>query len=563
MWSMALAVAALAAAVYCPIAGHQFVDWNDDQAIRFNPDFDPANTQASWRHYWTSPFLGRYMPLTCMAWGVASQFSQISSSGGGYGLDAAGFHALSVVLHCAASAAAFLVLCRFTDQPWAAWLGAAVFAIHPLQVESVAWASSMSILLAGILSLCAMWHYLRFDELRHQSTPPEQQTVTGEAPDRWRALIHYAAGTLAFLLAMLSGPEAIVTPLLLGILVIGVRRRHVRGALGWLGLWLLLGLPLLMKTVGPLAPLTAFPVFRNPLIALDAIGFYTLKLAWPLPLGPDYGNTPPWFLARPLVPIILLVPLILAATAIFSWRRAKWIAASLALFIIALLPQIGFGIFAHRRPATVADHDIYLAMLGPALAMTMGLSIRFTQGRVTLAAAVVLAMAVLSAMQQAQWRDTPTLFLRTLAINPQSAPAHHALGKWYASRGELARAVMHDRAALQDRPHDRRVFYDLGNALFSMDRFQEAIAVYGSALQPDPALPGATPGDSISNNMLPAGERAKAFDQLGLAYLRAEDLDHAAACFNRAVELDSSYRPAQRHLASVQALRAQMTVEPR
>src|SRR5688572_10567248 len=132
----AVAVGFLALVVMAPLCGHEFTNWDDDKTVRGNPDFNPPSLAGVMR-YWREPFMDLYVPVTYVVWaGVAAVAHEP-----GKGLDPHVFHTFNVLLHAANAAIAFLLLRRLVgaDRTSAAFAGAALFAVHPVQVETVAW----------------------------------------------------------------------------------------------------------------------------------------------------------------------------------------------------------------------------------------------------------------------------------------------------------------------------------------------------------------------------------------------------------------------------------------
>ena len=553
IWLMSLLIVVLTAAIYWPVIGHDFLDWDDNQTVQHNPDFDRNNFNADYTHYWVQPYLELYMPLTYMAWGAVAQVSQMRNpAGAGHVLDPAGFHLLSVTLHCINSVLVFLVLRRLIAVDWGAWFGAAIFALHPLQVESVAWITSTSILLSSAFSLWAMWHYLRFDELRNNGDIPKPPKATAIHPPSAAAWTHYSIGTIAFVLALLSKPSVVVVPLMLATIIFGLRQRKL--LLSWpLAVWLVLSIPLILVTRAAQSGWAIHvPLVRRPVVALDALGFYFWKMIWPLRLIPDYGRTPVWLLLHArywTIPI----PLALAAIALLLWKRSRWPAVLLVIFVLALLPVLGLTPFSYQRYSTVADRYIYLAMLAPALALAAILFFCFNRISITASAIIVLLLGVLTFLQQRYWRDTPTLFQRTLAVNPDSLEANFALGDWYFKQGDWARAIEYDQAALKTHPTDGRVLHSLGNALYYAGQYEQAIEAYRRSLQPS-----ATPDSSsvYVDDALPSELRAKTYDNMGVADIHDNHLDDAIKCFEQATQIDPNYEPAAKHLAAARMLRS-------
>jgi hypothetical protein len=205
--------------VYGGVCGHEFAGWDDHMTIYHNPLLDPPSA-ANIARTWRGPEKGLYVPVTYSYWGLLARFAQVPDVGGrDVHLDARAFHAGSLVLHGAAGLLVLGILKLLTGRVWAAMVGALVFALHPVQVETVAWASGAKDLLSGLLSLCAIYQYVMFAR-------------AGDRGARWR---HYGLGAGALVLAMLAKPSAMVVPVIVAVIdgmVIGRPWRKVAWAAG-------------------------------------------------------------------------------------------------------------------------------------------------------------------------------------------------------------------------------------------------------------------------------------------------------------------------------------------
>ena len=240
------------------------------------------------------------------------------------------FHSLNLLLHLLSVLIVWRILELFlrlrrptgtetavdgTSLPleWAACGGALLFAIHPIQVEPVAWATGFKDVLFGLLSLVAVWHYLRYVDAR-------MQPGTGRPS---RARLHYGLATGAFVLALLAKPTAVVLPLIVWLLAAWGWRRSWREQIAGLSVWVIIAVAwgLLTRWVQPGTSL-AFepPLWARPLIAGDAVLFYLYKLVLPLRFGPDYGRTPQVVLEHGWLFLTGLAPFALAG---WLWLKRK------------------------------------------------------------------------------------------------------------------------------------------------------------------------------------------------------------------------------------------------
>ena len=204
-------------------------------------------------------------------------------------------------------------------------------------------------------------------------------------------------------------------------LEIAVLGRRWQQSLLALAPWLLIatGPMIVTKVLQPDELLASVPAaWQRPLVAADAIGFYFIKLLWPLHLGPDYGHSPRVALANglPYIALAMFIALLLALLAARAWHSL----VVLLLFVVGLLPVLGLVPFAYQRFSTVADRYAYLAMIAPSLAMAWILA-RFGRPASWFVATLLLAgLAVLSHVQATRWQNNESLYLHAIQVNQRS-----------------------------------------------------------------------------------------------------------------------------------------------
>ena len=462
---------AVTLATFWPVVTFRFLLWDDDEVVYANPNFNPPTAEGI-LYYWKHPAWNLYMPVTMTAWGALAMVSYVPTPDEqGAHVSAALFHACNLVLHLLASGAAFLLLRELFGRPWAACAGALVFAVHPIQVESVAWVGGMNNDLCGLFALLALWQYVLYAKgARH----------------RW---LHYAAGAAALLLAMLSKPMAVGVPLMAFVLDLAILRRPIGRAVRDAGIWMLLVVPCLWWTqhiqTGSVAPPTT--VWKRPLIAADALLFYLRQVFVPARLGFDYGRSPDWVLAHGRGWISLGVLTNLAIIFFFAARKAPALLAGAGLIAAGLLPVLGLVPFDFQIYSTVADHYAYLAMLGPALAVTWVTAA--APGRIA-GVCVGLFIALLAARSFAQtrtWRDNFALFEHGLKVNPNSWAARIDLGAAYLQGRRPAEAVPHFVEAAKLKPKDAQLHRNLGVAYGQLNRMDESVREFREAVLLDPS----------------------------------------------------------------------------
>jgi tetratricopeptide (TPR) repeat protein len=363
------------------------------------------------------------------------------------------------------------LLKRLVGRDWPAVAGVMLFAVHPVQVEAIAWIAGAKDLLCALLSLLAVDTFLDF--------------LDAPANGRRRARLLILA-TILYVAALLSKPTAVTVPLLAWLLARwegrAFSRAGRRSLVGWFAVaavWAAVAAEIQQGS-----GVTPAPVWARPLIAMDALGFYLAKIVWPARLALDYARTPQELLASGLWRYSWIAPAaVLVALAIAPGARRLRVAAG--AFVAPLLPVVGLVTFHFQFYSTVADHYLYLSMFGVALAAAWGLSRVPMRVRLVTAVAAGVALAVLTARSFAQvrhWRDSETLFRHTIAVSPSSLVAHHNLGVILSQRGEFEEGIAQLRRAAELRPEYLLSRKELGRSLIGAGRVNEGLEEYRRAI---------------------------------------------------------------------------------
>ena len=456
-------------ATFARVVGNEFVSWDDRETIVDNPRVTRPDIENV-TYYWRHSAGGLYIPVTYAYWATLSYV--------GRGVDPRVYHAASAALHVAAALLAFAVVRQLIENDAAALAGTLVFAVHPVQVETVAWASGAKDLLAGAFSLAMIDQFLRHAAKR--------QSRGGIA--------HYVASLLFFGLAILSKPSAVVAPVIALVLAWSKHPGTVRPMVARIAPMILLAgaCALWSRAAQAQYAPTDTPLWTRPLVALDAIAFYLWKLVWPADLTIVYGRTPRAALDGGAAYYAWLVPLLVGVIAWNLRHRLRWMGVGYAAFVIGLLPVLGFARFMFQIHSTVSDHYLYLPMLGIALAVAGAISTRPSAAVIACAGAGIVALSLVSVNQIGYWRDSESLYARVLAINPNSAFARAGLGRAYAESNRIPDAIREFEAAVRLAPASRTAHASLAQAYLLDGRIDDA------ARHANLALSLAAPGEDTS-----------------------------------------------------------------
>jgi tetratricopeptide (TPR) repeat protein len=272
----------------------------------------------------------------------------------------------------------------------------------------------------------------------------------------------------------------------------------------------------------------------------DSLAFYARQVLLPARLALDYGRSPDVVAARPWAWLAWLVPAALFVALWLLRRRARPLVVGVVVFFIGLIPVLGLLPFGAQLYSSVADHYLYLPMVGLALSAAWLASLARPRVALAVAAPVALALAVRSWKQTGHWRDTRALFEHNLRVNPRSWTSHINLAADALLRHDAAAAEGHARAALALRPGDGRIYTNLGVALGMQSRTRDAADALRRAVE-------LVPQDPTSHYWL-----GQALAQLGR-------FDEAERHFRESLRLDPRRTDTRDGLARLRVLRRATT----
>lgn len=500
--AIAACIACATAIAYIPALRAGYV-WDDAEHFLANPLMtDPDG----WRGIWSAGS-AIYYPIVLSVWRAMH---------GLFGFESAlPYHAINVVLHVANA----LMLGKLAERIGlrGGWIAAALFALHPVHVESVAWCTELKNTLSGAFFLASLHAWLRF----------------GEAAMRRAAW--YAAALGLFALALCSKPSTVMLP---AVLVLLAWRRE--GAAAWRGA--LATVPFFAFSMAASAYTVWEQKFHSNargaewdisllerlLMAGRIPWFYLGKLAWPHPLAfiyprwaPDAASALWWSGGIALAAVLALL----------AWKAHRWgrgpLAALLA-YVALLFPVMTFFNVYFFRFSYVADHFAYLASMVPIVCAAHGAAIaadrlsgKARNAALGCAVAAIAVLASLTFLQARIYKDEETLWLATLERNPAAWIAHSNLGYDYREAGKTDLAAFHLQRAIELDPLNWEANSNYGILLFDAGRAEEAIPFHEVAVRSRP-------------------DNAALYNNLANALGSAGRIDEALAAYDRSLALDAT-----------------------
>ena len=539
--------------------------WDDESHLTRNPCvIGPLGL----KEIWTST-QAVYYPLVLTTFWVLHKL---------VGLNPLPYHLLNVVLHAASAILLWRVLQLL--QVRGAWLGAALWALHPVMVQSVAWITELKNTQSCLFYLLSICLFLKWEQAQTPGKGESETSSSSSSLSRIRSIedeaenededqrpprnpryLRFTLSLLFFLLATLSKPSVVMLPFVLGLCIWWMREKiRWRDALALVpfalistlaSAWTIWEQKFHARAVGPDWALT-FP--ERLIIAGRAIWFYLGKLLWPHPLIFIY---PRWDVDPSK--LIAYLPLLSAiAGLILLWFvRAKWASAlffAWAYYVISLFPVLGFFSVYFFRYSFVSDHFQYLASMGPLALAGAGLAsvaarlwetpVELQRAEVSqppralrkapflgLCTVLLVLLSFLTWQQTAEYRNLIALYTATLKKNPSCWMAHYNLGIVLSGEGGTDEAIEHYQHAVVLRPDYAEAHYNLGRLLVEQGRLDDAIAHYEKAVAINPADPEA------QNN-------------LGVTLFGTGRVDGAIEHYQKALEIQPGYAEASCNLAN-------------
>jgi predicted TPR repeat methyltransferase len=533
-----LILVAITLAVYWQVGSHDFQYYDDSLNITENPHVQAGLTWQGIIWAFTTTHTSNWQPLTWLSHMVTYEM---------YGLHAGGHHVINLQLHIFNALLLFVILKKMTRTLWRSAFVAALFAVHPLHVESVAWVTERKDVLSTFFWFTTMWAYLCY---------------VG-----YPGLTRYLLVLVSFSLGLMAKPMLVTLPFVLllmdywplGRFQVGHNGQEPKKFIGFRHK--VLSFPRLVLEKVPLFALAAgscivtflaqrsggsvpslgkLPLDIRIANALVSYVSYMRKTIWPAELGvfyPHRGMPPGW-------KVLACAGFLLTVTLAVIWARRKrpYLPVGWLWYVGTLVPVIGLVQVGEQA---MADRYTYVPLIGLFIMVAWGvpeLVARWRYQRPLVAVSAGVAMSSLGICAYSQvghWANATALFQRAVNVTTNNYVAQFNLGLALAKQGRLTEAISHYSEALRINPAWAEAHNMLGNALAGQGNLQQAVFHYSEALRINPAM-------------------AEAHNNLGLALKMLGRVEEAVPHFREALRIKPDYRHARDNLGAVLATKEEV-----
>jgi protein O-mannosyl-transferase len=580
-----LLLALVILAVYYQVHNFSFINYDDPIYVSENSNLHPGLTLNSIKWAFTSGYAGNWHPLTWLSHMLDWQF---------FGSNPAGHHLTNLLFHIANTLLLFLVLKKMTSAIWQSAFVAALFALHPLHVESVAWISERKDVLSTFFWLLTMWAYIRYVK---------------NLKLKW-----YLISLVLFALGLMSKPMLVTLPFVLLLLDYWPLERFGQQSfyrlivekIPFFVLAASSGVVTFFVQQGSQAviSLTKFPVEYRILNAVISYVKYIEKTCWPVRLAFFYPN-PGRNVSIPYAAISAGFLLAVTIFILLFSKKHRYLFTGWFWYIVTLLPVIGL---VQVGSQAMADRYSYITLTGLFIIIAWALPellAKFPHRKAVLWASsliVLFILAVCAYFQTQNWKDTITLSQHALKVTENNYIAHFCITAPLIEQGRIDQAIWHDTEALRIKPDyvdamdglgiafykmgkiddaisqyknalqldpcDIKVCYNFGMALAAKGKFDDAVSLYNKALRIAPdavnirlnlgvALTSSGKLDQAAKEyekiLLIQPQNATAHNDFGVVLFQQGKIDDAIAHFNQAVKINPNYTDAKNNLTRVLA----------
>ena len=513
--------------VYWPVQHHNFITLDDELYITANAQVQQGLSREGFKWALTTDHAGFWIPLTWISHMLDCQL---------YGMNAGGHHMTNVILHILNTLLLLFVFRRMSGAFWPSSIIAVLYAIHPIHVESVAWASERKDVLFALFWMLSMWFYIRYTE-----NPSFRR---------------YLPVILCFFLGLLSKPMIVTLPFVLLLIDIWpLNRMQVKrqddgveqGQSRTMRDLILEKVPLfilsasvsvitffLQKFGGAVTSLSSLSISDRIFNVFVSYGKYLTKMIWPYPLAILYPRQvvlPFWQVA---ISFLLLTGFSLV---LIRYRKNHpYFLIGWLWFLGTMVPVIGI---AQSGPQTMADRFAYIPFIGLYMMVAWGLMALLQRWphkktvSVLVGAAVLATLMLVARTQVGYWRNDHTLYNHALRTTTNNFVVHRNLGLVLAHQGRFNQALYHWRQALAIDPNYAQTYHDIGTVFMLKKDYDVSLKYLYQALKRRPNY-------------------ARSHNIVGLVLMSQGKADEAVVHFRRALQIDPGFRKARKNLKKAQ-----------
>ena len=541
---MSLLLVLLTLGIYWPVTKHEFVDYDDGDYVKVNTQVQRGLTWEGVKWAFTTGHASNWHPLTWL-----THMADVSIFGKGEKASG-GPHIVNALIHCANTVLVFLWFLVLTGASWRSAIVAALFALHPLHVESVAWVSERKDVLSTFFGLLALLAYAKYAAARSSAEPTSRKAQ--------HAKRFYILALLALAVGLLCKPMLVTLPFVMLLLdywplkrVSGVRcqvsGKRANLALLWekIPFFVLVAVSstvtfVVQRKGGAVSSLESLPLTQRVANTFVSYVRYLRKTFWPDDLSILYPHPGSWPAVQIIGAIVLL--LIVSAGVVLGRRRLPFAMVGWFWFLGVMVPVIGL---VQVGIQSMADRYTYVPLIGIFIVLVWGAAMIVERWPVTrwafasLAGISVVACCIATSFQLRIWRNSETLFRHAVEVTEKNYLAWNNLGFYYFGKGKPKEAQEAYRESLRINPNYADAHNNLGHALAEEKKFAEAMVHYRLALRTSPDHP------EIHNN-------------LGNALSETGDIDGAIAEYSFVLKRNPNHADANNNLGIALAMKGQL-----
>ena len=451
---------------------YEFV-WDDQRShLTKHQDLMKGDLKAIWE----KPYDGMYIPLTYTTWSFIKKaaYNEQTSQ-----LDPKLFHGANVITHSINCVLVFIILLLLFNNGTASFIGALIFLLHPLQIESVAWISEFRGLYSSLFCLLSL--YLLIKLFKGNLVKSFKDLLTSK---------YFIGATILFIMALVAKPSAVTLPFIAALIIWCFYPDSLKSAAKALSTWLLFFVPIALITsssqTNEVIPFIS-PLWARPFIAGDSIFFYLTKLIAPFDLAGCYGKTPQLIMESGWMYLSAALVFGIFIFLFIKRIRYRFLFTAYCIMVVSILPVSGLISFYYQRFSNVADRYMYFSMIGISILIAhLWQSSAHTKNIRYIITIFIIVCTIFSYLQIPTWKNEFSMWDNAMKRHPDQWNAAYNRGVAYGKMNKLSEAIADYTVAIRFNPDDKNSITNRANAYAQTKKFTEAITDYGRAIELEP-----------------------------------------------------------------------------